>query len=87
VSDLEELEYRKEFVDALDSSDSVEILRYVNRKDSESISVTDDTIVSRTAIINTKSTSDSLSVIDRKTANRVVYTVKSAKINHGIEAQ
>ena len=87
ITDVEELEYSKELIDTLASVDSAEASREQYRELSDSISLSDDMIVTRAAITNSETVTESITLTDRLTGTYIQYKKVSAKILHGIEAQ
>ena len=85
VLDDESVLVLKQYLESIGIVDTDAIVRTVNRVLSDSITASDDRIVSRSAIFNSKTISEALSIIDRSTANRIEHVQVSAKILHGIE--
>jgi hypothetical protein len=87
VVDFDSIEVLKEQIESLSVTDNEIPLRLVYRLTQDNITLYEDIIVGRSAIINTVTLQDldSVSVIDRKTADTVLYKRVSAKIKHGIE--
>jgi hypothetical protein len=85
VTEFDEMEVYKVRIESLDVTDTDVQLRLVYRVTNESINVTEDIIVSRSAILNSEVVAESLLLIDRAVANRIDGRGKSAKILHGIE--
>lgn len=87
IADLEVIKAEKIYSDSLDSTDSDVVLRTRIRLSADAIAITDDVIVTRGLILNTKTLSDSLTLYDRSSALVSDSLGLAAEIEHGIEAQ
>ncbi len=87
ATDFMKLRLDKGQVDAVSAVDAMTGKRLINRTLTDTIAVTDDTIVSRNAAIRTRTLSDDFTVIDRSFGSRIEHVQVSAEIIIGIEPQ
>lgn len=86
VNDFDFVAEFKERSDSADVNDFEVIDRFINRILTDSISVTDDMVVSRNAIISSVTKNDNISTADFVFADRIAgKPPKAAKVKHGIE--
>lgn len=87
VSEFENREELKTYIESLTTSDSNTELRLRYRLANDSVEINEIVLVTRSAINNTASTSDNFSVTDQALATFVSGLGVSAPIIHGIENQ